>query len=210
MTLKQIEHKLSFPLPGKRAHERMAPHPKINEGEGIHPSPPILSSVMILFFPYREDWAIPFIKRTRDGSHHSGQIAFPGGKMDECDLNSRCTALRECYEEIGIQADDISIMGRLSDIYIPLSNFNITPFVGTIAKKPTFVVSPDEVEEVITIPINELFDPANKISRLLQRNGHKIVAPGYRIGKHFIWGATAMMIAELEVLINNEETAPEY
>ena len=125
--------------------------------------------------------------------------------METSDKDSRETALRECNEEIGVSPDKVTILGRLSDVYIPLSNFNITPFVGTIPEMPNFVLSKNEVEKVIIIPLKDLLNDKNKTSQVLYRQEQKIIAPGYKIGENFIWGATAMMIAELEAMVKNEQ-----
>ena len=205
MTLSHIQEKLDQTLPGEKAHIRMAPYPKFIEGvDGIHAVPPIKSAVMILLVPYRDEWAIPFIKRGEAGKYHGGQMALPGGKSEREDINSRSTALRECQEEIGVPPEEVTIMGRLSDVYIPLSNFNITPFVGTTPKIPNFVLSKNEVEEVVLVPLSELFDDRNKTSLSFFRHDYEIVAPGYRVREHFIWGATAMMIAELDYLLKED------
>ena len=95
----------------------------------------------------------------------------------------------------------VSILGVLSDIYIPLSNFNITPIVGTTLQLPDFILSQDEVEKVILVKLRDLFDDRNKTTHSFVRHDHKIIAPGYKIGENFIWGATAMIIAELEQLM---------
>ena len=202
MTIETVQKVLARELPGAAAHALMTPEPNHVKGiEEIHQHSPVNSAVLMLLMPYREDWAIPFIQRTSVGKYHGGQIALPGGKTEPEDTNARDTALRECHEEIGVNPEDVTIIGSLSDVYIPLSNFNITPIVGTIPKIPNFVLSEDEVEEVIVIPLNDLFDDKNKTSRSLYRNDRQIVAPGYKIDNHFIWGATAMMIAELETLL---------
>lgn len=184
----------------------MTPEPHYVKGvEGIHHHSPVNSAVLLLLIPYQEEWLIPFIQRTPGGKYHGGQIALPGGKVESEDENARGAALRECHEEIGVETEEITIIGSLSDVYIPLSNFNITPFIGTIPKMPNFALSKDEVEEVILIPLNDLLDDKNKTSRSLYRHDQQIVAPGYKIGNHFIWGATAMIIAELETLLKNEQ-----
>lgn len=180
----------------------MAPHPKFIEGyEGKHSAPPINSAVLVLVVPFENELAIPFIKRSNAGKYHGGQIALPGGKMEKSDMNALQTASRECYEEIGVPMENVSIMGVLSDIYISQSNFNITPIVGTTLKMPEFVLSKDEVEKVIIVKISELFNDANKTTSSFYRHEQEIVAPGYKIGENFIWGATAMIIAELEQLM---------
>ena len=103
--------------------------------------------------------------------------------------------------EIGVPEEKVSILGVLSDIYIPLSNFNITPIVGTTLQLPDFILSQDEVEKVILVKLRDLFDDRNKTTHSFVRHDHKIIAPGYKIGENFIWGATAMIIAELEQLM---------
>lgn len=202
MRSRKIRTALYNVLPGEQAHCKMAPHPKYIEGiEGKHNCPPVNSAVLVLVTPFENELCIPFIKRVNRGKYHAGQIALPGGKMEQGDINALQTALRECHEEIGVPEDMVSIMGILSDIYIPLSNFNITPIVGTTLKLPEFTLSTEEVEKVILIRMSELFDDRNKKTTSFYRHDHEIVAPGYKIGDHFIWGATAMIIAELEQLM---------
>ena len=127
MSQKKIRTALYNVLPGEKAHSQMAPRPKYIEGiEGKHTCPPVNSAVLVLVVPYGDNLAIPFIQRSNRGKYHGGQIAFPGGKMEKGDANALQTALRECHEEIGVPEEKVSILGVLSDIYIPLSNFNIT------------------------------------------------------------------------------------
>lgn len=202
MATRKIRTALYNVLPGERAHAIMAPRPKFIEGiEGSHSCPPINSAILALIVPYENELAIPLIKRANGGKYHGGQIAFPGGKMEKEDANALQTALRECHEEIGVPEEKVSILGVLSDIYIPLSNFNITPIVGTTLKLPEFTLSQQEVEKVILVKLSDLFDDRNKTTHSFTRHEHEIVAPGYKIGAHFIWGATAMIIAELEQLM---------
>ena len=120
-----------------------------------------------------------------------------------CSECGHCFAV--CEEEIGVPPKEVTVIGKLSDVYIPLSNFNITPFVGTIPEMPNFVLSKNEVEKVIIIPLKDLLNDKNKTSQVLYRQEQKIIAPGYKIGENFIWGATAMMIAELEAMVKNEQ-----
>ena len=202
MSSKKIRTALYNVLPGEKAHNRMAPRPKFIEGiEGQHSFPPINSAVLVLVLPYKNELAIPFIRRVNKGKYHGGQIAFPGGKMEKEDANALQTALRECHEEIGVPEEKVSILGVLSDIYIPLSNFNITPIVGTTLQLPEFILSENEVEKVILVPLSDLFDDRNKTTHSFVRHDHEIIAPGYKIGENFIWGATAMIVAELEQLM---------
>ena len=128
MNLPEILSALAHERPGEQAHARMAPSPKIIPGiEGIHHRPPIPSAVMVLLSPENNDWNLLLIRRSNQGKYHGGQIAFPGGKIEESDPDKQSAALRECQEEIGVSPQHINIVSTLSDIYIPLSNFNITP-----------------------------------------------------------------------------------
>ena len=206
MTIETLRQKFTLQLPGETAQNRMSPQPKYVEDkeERYQDHHPINSAVMLLLIPYQGDLAIPFIKRTNVGKYHGGQMALPGGKTEPGDGNSLYTALRECEEEIGVTSNEVTVIGKLSDVYIPLSNFNITPFVGTIPEMPNFVLSKNEVEKVIIIPLKELLDDRNKTKQVLYRQEQRIIAPGYKIGENFIWGATAMIIAELEAMVKNE------
>ena len=202
MKSKKIRTALYNVLPGEKAHRTMVPRPKYIEGiEGRHACLPVKSAVLILIVPYENSLAIPFIQRSNRGKYHGGQIAFPGGKMEDEDVNALQTALRECHEEIGVPEEKVSILGVLSDTYIPLSNFNITPIVGNTLELPEFTLSENEVEKVLLIKLKDLFDNRNKTISSFFRHDHEIVAPGYKVGEVFIWGATAMILAELEQLM---------
>lgn len=204
MKSRRIRTALYNVLPGEKAHNIMAPHPKVIEGiEGVHLTPPVSSAVLALIIPFENELAIPFIKRSNAGKYHGGQIALPGGKMEKSDINALETALRECHEEIGVPEEKVSILGVLSDIYISLSNYVITPIVGTTLRLPEFSLSENEVEKIIMVKLSELFDDRNKTTSVFSRNDHEIIAPGYKIGEDFIWGATAMIIAELEELMKS-------
>ena len=166
MTIETLHQKFIHKLPGETAQERMSPQPKYVEGkEGIHQGHPINSAVMMLLVPYQGDLAIPFIKRTNAGKYHGGQMALPGGKSEPGDGNSLNTALRECEEEIGVPPKEVTVIGKLSDVYIPLSNFNITPFVGTIPEMPNFVLSKNEVEKVIIIPLKDFLSSSKSLKK---------------------------------------------
>lgn len=200
----RIKTALYSALPGENAHKLMAPRPKFIEGyEGIHSAPPVKSAVMVLVVPDKNALSVVFIQRTNRGKYHAGQIALPGGKREVCDRDAIATALRECEEEIGVKAGSISILGTLSDIYIPLSNYIISPVVGTTLTKPEFVLSETEVDRVLPVKLEDLFAPCNKSVSLFSRHGQKIEAPGYRVGEYFIWGATAMIISEMEQILSD-------
>ncbi len=183
---------LSGVLPGNRAHEQMAPSFR---GTFHHESDPGRAAVMILLYPYDGEICLVLIKRNEYDGPHSAQVSFPGGAWEEKDGSLENTALRETREELGI-SEEIEILGSLTKLHIPVSNFLVSPFVGCTEKTPVFRPDASEVQFVIEIPLKELLDPGNQSSEQLVSHGRTVVAPFYRIGREKVWGATAMMLSE--------------
>jgi len=201
--IEQLKLRLQADLPGKNAQRRMIP-----EGRNLHlpvPENARKGGVMILLFDIDKKWNTILIRRTEDGQVHSGQISFPGGKMDAKDPDILHTAKRECEEEIGVRMSDIEIVGTLSDVYIPPSNFLVTPTIGYLNTLQNFKASEREVQEIIQLPLELLFDDDIKKQREVIPSGlpkKPLQTPVYELSEDLIvWGATAMMIAELEEVI---------
>ncbi len=116
------------------------------------------------------------------------------------------TALREAEEEVGIVAGEVEVLGALTPLYIPVSYFMVHPFVAWSDQRPDYLPSRNEVSEIIEAPLAHLFNPANKITTEVQPSampGVTFTVPAYRLPDgSFIWGATAMMLSELEILLN--------
>jgi 8-oxo-dGTP pyrophosphatase MutT (NUDIX family) len=141
-----------------------------------------------------------FIKRTSYPGVHSAQISFPGGKAEKHDADILQTALRETEEEIGVAATDIEILGNLSRVYIPPSNFMVQPVVGAIPYKPTFTPHSKEVDVLLPMPF-EAFLTANTMQNTrVETRGLVMHVPAFNVQNEIIWGATAMMVAELRAL----------
>jgi len=133
---------------------------------------------------------------------HSGQVAFPGGKFEEKDPDLRGTALREAREEVGIEPDDVTVIGQLTDIYINPSNFLVSPFIGYVPEMPEFRPDAREVKSIIVTDLLALNEDAVKgVKTIEHSNGYKIKTPYYAIEGLTVWGATAMMISELTVVV---------
>ncbi len=143
-------------------------------------------------------------KRTDTVEHHKGQISFPGGMVDDDDESSNATALREVEEEIGIPGSAITILGRLDDIHIP-SGFVVTPIVGYIESLSELKTSPDEVAEVLLIPLEKFFDPSLRRTEMRELKGVVRQIYLYDVWKEPVWGATAFIIKQLVDIISVED-----
>lgn len=133
---------------------------------------------------------------------HSGQISLPGGKREKSDQSFEETALRETEEEIGVPASEIELIGGLSPLYIPPSNFLVNPFIGTLQKKTSFKIDNTEVQRIIKVDLNVLFHPSSSVYHFVQSGNNRLKVPAFRVDDHIIWGATAMMLSELRALLD--------
>ena len=194
-------------LPGQGAHEKMAPmHRKSLSESELFNTGYRTAAVLALLVPDPINTIprIVLIERSEGPVSHSGQISFPGGKR-EGDEDLLVTALREANEELGIQANQVSLLGGLTSLYIPPSNFLVHPFLGYMNEIPEFILSEAEVKRVLLLPLSSFLDQGNvSIEVFKSSNGSTVEAPTYRIDDVIIWGATAMMMAEISSLIRGE------
>jgi 8-oxo-dGTP pyrophosphatase MutT (NUDIX family) len=187
-------------LPGTVAHTGMAPAHRnrlINNSKG--PEFARKSSVLILLFPDEQgEINTAFIKRVEYDGVHSGQVAFPGGQFEKTDIDLTATALREAEEEVGVKATSVTVIGKLSDLFVPPSNFIISPVLAKCLFRPEFIPDGKEVAEVFTVPLKHFLNPQFKGEyEIPYRNGEMIRIPGYYFKNFLIWGATAMILNEL-------------
>lgn len=191
-------------LPGTAAQSTMAPSMR-GEYSGA-PTTARRASVLALFYPFGGKLTLLYIQRTspkRD--RHAGQISFPGGSVDPGDRDAAHTALRELEEEVGVPQTSVEILGALSQLYIPVSNFLVDPFVGWLDERPELVLQESEVARVLELPFAEFLLPEARRSgpRKLVNGMTLPDTPFWAIGPEEIWGATAMMTGELVAVVED-------
>lgn len=198
-----LKDKLSQPLPGESAQNRMTSRARISTADYLKQKPDHRTSAVFLpLFPHQGTIYSALIRRpTYDGTH-SGQLALPGGKSEQEDVSPLYTSLRETKEEVGVDVAEKNVLGKLTPLYIPVSNFLVHPFVGKLEAQPNWIPDKHEVDEVLQFPLSELFDPAAKQRRRIVIGENMFIdAPCYIIHGQILWGATAMIFSELEVLL---------
>ena len=199
-----LKSELHKPLPGEEAQFLMAPLQRKKTAFSDIENAKV-ASVLILLYPHLDSAYVPFILRTSYEGTHGGQVSFPGGKSDTDDLTLENTALRESKEEIGIIAENTVIIAKLTSLYIPPSNFLVHPFLAYSEKRPDFKIDKSEVEKLLEVDISELLDESNKKMKQIthRATGTLMDTPYLDIQNETIWGATAMMISELNAIIRN-------
>ena len=140
---------------------------------------------------------IPLTVRHADMRSHAGEVSLPGGAVDAADAGPEAAALREAWEEIGLQRELVRIIGVLDDVWIPVSNFELRPFVGTVGRRPSLVPHDAEVAAIVELPLDALFDPDVFGTEQFSGRGFSVNAGAYRYGGVRVWGATALTLGML-------------
>lgn len=192
---------LAGPLPGRAAQMGMAPRPRPGNNAFEQPRADTRQGgVLILFYPYGGRLTLPLILRPTYTGVHSGQVSLPGGGREAGDADLTATALREAYEEVGVEPGQVQVLGRLSPLYVFASNYLVQPTVAWCAGRPAFKLDPYEVALLIETPLADLLDERNRREESWQLRGYTAQVPYFSIQGQTVWGATAMILSELLAL----------
>ena len=201
---------LKRPLPGKRAQLEMAPENRVGSlrEESTPPDDAMDAAVLVLLTPVNEgrtreellDWTVLLIRRNSYPGVHSGQIAFPGGKCEDEDADFLDTACREAFEETGVEKDRVEIVGPLTNLYLPASNYYMHPYLA-VNLTATVTLDTREAVEYKNIPIRTFNPAAATMLGFDYPDGDKRLAPAWLYEGYTIWGATSMVLSELYHLV---------
>ncbi|MGH2581336.1 MAG: NUDIX hydrolase, partial [Anaerolineales bacterium] len=161
--------------------------------ETVSDEEPRPAAVLIPMLRIDENWHILYILRSvMQGDMHSGQVAFPGGRLEPGETQPEQAALREAYEEIGLVPESVSLLGNLED-FVTISNYNVTPVVGTIPWPIKIRPLETEVQRAFTIPLIWLADPGNLEKRQrVAPNGQTLEVVYFKeYDKELLWGVSA-------------------
>lgn len=204
--LDQFRKELLLNLPGESAHQKMAPTDRPLSSFAVKNAVNVReSAVAVVLFRKLDRIDCVLTQRPEYDGNHSGQVSFPGGKRDESDLNLEETARRECFEEIGIPMNQGILLGQLTDVYIPVSQFLVKPFVYFHSELPELIPDKREVAEILTFSLFDLKkEELISSTEIHLPNGliYKNI-PYFDLANKKVWGATALILSEIrEILLN--------
>ena len=183
----RLQAALSRSLPGAEAQRRMAPHPRSDHEQKAQVGVRRVAAVLILIYASRGEPHLVLTVRKSDLPHHRGQVALPGGEVEEGET-LEAAALREAQEEVGVPPADARILGSLTPLHLSVSGFEVHPIVAVADRRPDLRGSDGEVARLLEIPLAELVDA--RCVRVEDR------VPFFALGGERVWGATAMILAE--------------
>lgn len=159
------------------------------------------AAVLVLLCPGSAGLCFPLIQRPSGPRVHDGQVSLPGGSLEAGESYEQC-ALREAEEELGINPASVRIIRQLTPLPVPPSQFLVYPFVGVSEERPCYLPAKAEVADFFEVPIDELLDSSSIKEDKSEHYGQKWRIPYYSLAGLRVWGATAMILAELAAIFN--------
>ena len=204
-TLYQIDARLraacSAPLPDGDAHRLLAPQPRPGWRPGEVPDHATPAAALVLLYSLDDEPHVLLTVRAGRLGKHAGQVSFPGGLIDDGESIEEA-ALREAFEEVGLEPAAVRVVGALSPLYITVSNFAIHPVAGIAREAPRLRRSAAEVARILPVPVAALADPANLRCGTRRRDDLHCDVPYFEVCNERVWGATAMVLAELLAMLD--------
>jgi len=201
LPLQSIRHAMALSeFDAKSAQRLMSPRPRVTRRPATRGGSPRCGSVLLLLFPSENatgELSIVLTKRSDTVADHKGQVSLPGGACEPGETYEEA-ALREANEELAIQPTAVNVIGHLTLLYIFPSDFEVCPVVAHAPRRPPFKPNPEEVAEVLEMPLTALLDETTKVMETWNIRGVDRDVPIYRFNGHSIWGATAMVLSEFE------------
>ncbi len=203
LMLDDVRRALAAPRIGRPAHVRMSPRPRPGD---IFPMPAVVNGkqagVLILLYDHVGELYFLLTRRTESVATHKGQISLPGGSREDGEALQE-TALREAREELDIDPAQVEILGEpLTPLYIPVSDFWVTAFVGYYCcDEPLLNASVAEVFEVLPTPLADLMDESAIVEEEWELRGMAVRVPFFKLHGYKVWGATAMILSEFLALL---------
>jgi len=198
--------RLTRPLPGAAVAARFEMRPPLERHHEKPPPGARPAAVLLLVYPHEDHWHLPLTLRPEHLPAHAGQVSLPGGAISPGETSPHA-AIREFQEELGGADEPIRLLGLLSPIYVLASNYRIEPWVGAAEHRPAMTPNPEEVAELLEIPLRYLLDPANLGHHVRLYDGARYEAPHFLWPPHRIWGATCRILGEFATVL--EELAIE-
>lgn len=201
MRLSDVEARLRIALaetlPGLDAQIRFAPRPRPGWQPGYGPEEARAAAALLLLFPLHRNAHVVLTVRASHLPSHAGQVSLPGGALEAGETIEQA-AIREAREEVGLDPAGVRLLGRLTPLHIPVSGFMLNPVVGVVDERPALRPADCEVERILEVDLEHLFDPARRLSRrVLREDRGEVEIPYIDIDGAQLWGATAMVLAEL-------------
>jgi 8-oxo-dGTP pyrophosphatase MutT (NUDIX family) len=158
------------------------------------------AATLLLIYPHHGELLIPLTVRHDALPDHPGEISLPGGAVDPGDASLEATALREAAEEIGLDPSPVRVVGRLDPVWIPISNFELTPVVAVTSTRPNLTPREAEVSALIEFPVRLLIEGAISVEEITVP-GAVLQTGVYRWAGHRVWGATARTLSMLGAVL---------
>ena len=195
-----LKKRINTNLPGKDSHKKMKISYRNEKKISFNINRAKPAAVLLLLFPDNKKICFYLTKRTEKLKYHKGQISLPGGSNEKGESLLE-TALRETEEEIGVNKNEISILGQITPLFIPVTGFMMTPFIGITSKEPIIKLDSMEVEELFSVNILDLINN-DKLITHRQLNGRDVTIPYFNLNNQQVWGATSMVLSEFKDMLH--------